>query len=121
MTAPRPPFIPHRLIVIVVLLVGFAVSVASYRYGLFEERQKAESEFEHRAALRHALTREILGHYEDALFGLSALFATEANVSREDFVRATSRFDGAESIATRIAPAGTAAGATSTSASRWPR
>jgi two-component system cell cycle sensor histidine kinase/response regulator CckA len=76
-----------------ILLVGGALSVFSYVDGRTSERERAIAEFSHRAALRHALTREILGHYEDALFGLSALFAMEANITREEFVRATSRLE----------------------------
>ena len=93
MTGSRPSFPAYRVVAVAVLLVGAFISVIANRFGRFDERQRAESEFAHRAALRHALTREILGHYEDALFGLSALFAMGANVSRDDFVRATSRLE----------------------------
>jgi two-component system, cell cycle sensor histidine kinase and response regulator CckA len=93
MTGSRPTFPAHRLIVVAILVVGVVVSIVAYRYGRFEEREKAEADFGHRATLRHALTREILGHYEDALFGLSALFASGTNISRDEFVRATSRLE----------------------------
>ncbi len=97
MTEPRSSLFPNGVIVGAILLVGLALSVFSYVDGRKDERERATAEFVHRAALRHALTREILGHYEDALFGLSALFAMEANISRDEFVRATSR------LQTRIA------------------
>ena len=94
MTATRSPLFLNRVVVGAILLVGLAVSIFSYVDGRASEREHAIAEFEHRAALRHALTREILGHYEDALFGLSALFALEANISLQEFIRATSRLQG---------------------------
>jgi two-component system cell cycle sensor histidine kinase/response regulator CckA len=94
MIPPRSPLFPNRAVVIVILLLGAAVSIFSYLDGRAGERERANAEFEHRAALRHALTREILGHYEDALFGLSALFAMETDISLAEFVRATDRLKG---------------------------
>ena len=68
---------------------GCAVSVLLYREGKLREADEAELEFVRRASLRHALTREILGRYEDALFGLSAIFRSDGKVSPADFARET--------------------------------
>jgi two-component system, cell cycle sensor histidine kinase and response regulator CckA len=94
MTVARRLLSPYRLIMIMVLAVGALVALVSYRSGQAAELERAEKEFARRATLRHALAREILGHYEDALFGLASLFLTPAQVTRPDFVRATSRLEG---------------------------
>ncbi len=78
----------------VVLAVGLALSLLSFREGRMSELERAESDFAHRALQRHALTREILGHYEDALFGLSSLFVSSDEVTLDEFVRATERIAG---------------------------
>ena len=87
------PFFSHRLLAVFVLFVGLVISLVSYRFARASERAAAEAEFLHGATLRHALTREILGHYEDALFGLSTLFMVDTEVSRSEFTRATSRLE----------------------------
>src|SRR4051812_17097025 len=95
MTAPRSsPIFSHRLMVGLVLALGVVASIASFRLGWAGEQERAEAEFRHLATLRHALTREILGHYEDALFALSTLFMLDDNVTRAEFVRAARQFEG---------------------------
>ncbi len=91
--AKSPSLTSTRVIAAIVVLVGLIASLLAYRAGREAERAQAEAEVEHRAALRHALTREILGHYEDALFGLAGLFTLETRVSRDEFVRAATRLE----------------------------
>ena len=83
----------HRAIVAAVLVLGLVASVVSFRLGRAGERERAEAEFANRARLRHALTREILGHFEDATFGLTSLFTLDRPVTRDEFVRAADRID----------------------------
>ncbi len=92
--ASPPPFpLPPRAVAALVLLVGIGLSVAGYRTGRNAEQERAEAQVTHRAALRHALIREVLGNYEDALHGFSALFTVDAALSREEFARAASRLE----------------------------
>jgi len=76
---------------VALLVAGGVASIFLYREGKAHEREDAEADFAHHASLQHALTREILGHFEDALFGLSALFRSDDTVSHDDFMRATAR------------------------------
>ena len=85
------PLFSHRLVVGAVLVLGIAGAIISYREGRASEEERAVAEFANRASVRHALTREILGHYEDALFGLSAAFMVDPNVTREEFAHAAGR------------------------------
>jgi hypothetical protein len=85
--AGTSPFFSHRLMVGAILLGGVAGGLFSYQQGRASERERAGAEFANRASVRHALTREILGHYEDALFGLSAAFMVDPDVTREEFAR----------------------------------
>ena len=86
---PRPSsFFSLRLIVAVVLLLGFVAAVFFYREGRLTERGEAETEFYRRASNRHALSRQVLTRYEDALFSLSSLLTLDRNVTRSDFDRA---------------------------------
>ncbi len=89
---PRPS-LAYPLAAILIVIAGAVVSVLSYRAGRQDELERAEVEFSHRAAVRHALAREVLERYEDSLFGLSALFMLDGNVSRTEFQRATSRLE----------------------------
>lgn len=92
MPAPRlSSSFSSRLIVGVLLLVGVAAALLSYRMGRDEERARAEAEFYHRATLRHLLAREIFSRFEDTLFGLATYFTLDRNVSRAEFGRATGR------------------------------
>jgi two-component system cell cycle sensor histidine kinase/response regulator CckA len=92
--APRTrPVLFHRLISLLIVSAGIVTSVVSYWSGRQQEIERAEMEFARRASQRHALTREIFARYEDSLFGLSSLFVTDGVVTRNDFVRATSRLE----------------------------
>jgi two-component system cell cycle sensor histidine kinase/response regulator CckA len=92
--ASRPRlFSIHSVVAVVIIVAGAVVAVLSYRAGRQDEADRAEAEFNHRAAVRHALAREILGRYEDSLFGLSALFMLDGNVTRTEFQRATTRLE----------------------------
>src|SRR5438105_3666883 len=90
----RPkPFFFHRLVPLLLIAFGAVASVIVYRSARADETAHAELEFVRRAAVRHTLTREILDRYEDSLFGLSALFMLDENVTRTEFARATSRLE----------------------------
>lgn len=94
MTVPAspPPFpLSPRVVAGLVLAVGFAVSVLGFREGRRAEQERAEAAVTHRAALRHSLMREVLGNYEDALHGFSALFTIDAPVRDDEFARAAER------------------------------
>lgn len=96
MTVPAspPPFpLSPRAVATVVLVVGVIVSALGYREGRRTERERVEGQVTHRAALRHALMREVLGNYEDALHGFSALFMVDADLSRDEFARASARLE----------------------------
>jgi two-component system cell cycle sensor histidine kinase/response regulator CckA len=92
-------FFSYRIAVGAILAAGIVTSIVSYRAGRASEEEHAEAQFDRRASVRHALTREVLSRYEDSLFGLSALFTVDANVSRNEFMLAASRLE------TRIAGA----------------
>jgi PAS domain S-box-containing protein len=89
----RPTLFSYRSLVVAVLIAGGVGSVLSYREGRSQERERAEAEFVNRATQRHTLTREILGHYEDALFGLSTLFMPDGKTTRTEFRRAIERIE----------------------------
>ena len=76
-------------------IVGLGVMAAAlwYRAGRAAEQERIQTEIDRRIGVRHQLVREVLNRYEDSLFGLSALFMSNANVSRMDFVRATTRLE----------------------------
>lgn len=94
-SAARPlPFFSSRLVVAAILVAGVVVSIVSYRVGRAEEEEKAELQFERRAGVRHALTREVLSRYEDSLFGFAALFMLDGSVTRAEFDRAATRLEG---------------------------
>jgi two-component system cell cycle sensor histidine kinase/response regulator CckA len=81
----------RRTALLVVLLAGGALAVWSFRDARARDRERAQAEFERRTVIRHALTREVLGRYVDALHGLSTLFMVDENVSRVQFLRASRR------------------------------
>lgn len=81
----------RRLALLIVAMAGTALAIWSFRDARTRDRERIESEFVRRTAIRHALTREVLGRYEDALFGLSTLFMIERDVSRSQFRRAAMR------------------------------
>jgi PAS domain S-box-containing protein len=89
---PRSPFLSgRRLALVIVTLAGAGLAVWSFRDARTRDRERIEAEFVRRTAIRHALTREVLGRYEDALFGLSTIFMVEDDVSRSQFLRAARR------------------------------
>jgi PAS domain S-box-containing protein len=82
-----------RLIIAIVLAGGGFISVVWYQHGRVEEQERARALFVQRAAQRHALAVEILSRFEDTLFGLSALFMLDGGVTRNEFLRATTRLE----------------------------
>jgi len=92
----------HRLLAGAFLITGIVAAAFLYRQGVAQEFAEAEADFSNRALHRHALSREILGHTEDALFGLSALFQSGGKVEYPDFVRVTgglqSRIEGVQAV-----------------------
>lgn len=92
-TSRKTPFFSPRVAVGVVLLVGAVASGFAYYEARRNELAKAKAEFASHASLHHALTREILGRYEDALAGLRNMFALQENVTRAEFVRGIRRIE----------------------------
>jgi two-component system, cell cycle sensor histidine kinase and response regulator CckA len=87
------PFFSIRLAVLTVVLIGGVASGLVYYEARRNELASARAEFASRASLHHALTREILGRYEDALAGLRNMFTLQENVTRAEFGRATRRIE----------------------------
>ena len=88
-TVPRPsPLLSLRLVVAGVVLLGLVACFLSYREGRMSERAEIETEFYRRASFRHALSRQVLTRYEDALFSLSSLLMLDGNITRFDFEQA---------------------------------
>jgi PAS domain S-box-containing protein len=81
----------RRTALLLVLLAGGVLAVWSFKDARERDRERAQAEFLRRTVIRHALTREVLGRYEDALFGLSTLFMVDENVSRSQFLRVARR------------------------------
>ncbi len=90
LASPSPVF-NRRTAILVVLLAGGVLAAWSFRDARGRDRERTQAEFVRRIAIRHALTREVLGRYEDALYGLSTLFMVDENVSRSQFLRAARR------------------------------
>ncbi len=88
---PQSPARGRRPLVVGIAIVGVLVAVATFLEAHQRELDRIEDEFGRRVSIRHALTREILSRYEDALFGLSTLFMLDGNVTRSEFQRATQR------------------------------
>jgi hypothetical protein len=96
MTAPAtpPPFpISPRAVAAVVLLAGMVISALGFRDARRIDLERAEAQMTHRSALRHALMREVLGNYEDALHAFASLFTLDTPVSRAEFARAAARLE----------------------------
>jgi two-component system, cell cycle sensor histidine kinase and response regulator CckA len=74
-----------------ILVCGAIAAVASYRDARRTEEERAEGEFQHQAKMHHTLMHEVLDRYTESLFGLSALFTLDGNVTRTEFQRATTR------------------------------
>jgi two-component system cell cycle sensor histidine kinase/response regulator CckA len=89
---PRSPFLSgRRLALALVGLAGITLAAWSFQDARTRDQERIQAEFERRTAVRHALIREVLGRYEDALFGFSALFMVDENPSRSQFIRAARR------------------------------
>jgi len=73
------------------------VAAGSFFEGRAEERERAEAQFARRAEVRHNVTRELLGRYQDLLFTLRTMFSIESKVARNTFVRATRWLEGSYS------------------------
>jgi two-component system cell cycle sensor histidine kinase/response regulator CckA len=92
--APRkPPLFTRRTAMLAVAAVGIVLSIMSFRDSRARERERADTEFIRRATIRHTLTREVLGRYEDSLFSLNALFSLSSNITRTEFMRAARRVE----------------------------
>jgi len=89
----RTPFFRPGTVILGVALVGVVGAVWGFYDSRARERERAEAEFARRTTIRHTLTREVLGRYEDSLFGLAALFAIDRSVSLTEFGRAARRID----------------------------
>lgn len=89
----QTPFFNRRTATLVVAAIGLLGAVFSFRESRIRERERTEAEFIRRATVRHTLTREVLGRYEDGLFGLNALFTLNGNISRTEFMRAARRIE----------------------------
>ncbi len=85
----KPLSAPYGISIAVILLCGIVTAAHIYRDSRRTEVERAEAAFANRAALRHALTREVLTRYTESLFGVSAIFTVDANVTRSEFARAT--------------------------------
>jgi len=83
----------RRTAIMGVVLMGAVLAVWSYRDSRQRDHDRAEAEFARRATIRHTLTREVLGRYEDALFGLTALFMLGADISPAEFNRSARRLE----------------------------
>ena len=92
--APRKsPLFSRRTATWLVATLGVVLSVLAFRDSRTRERERIEAEFVRRAIQRHALTREVLGRYEDALFGLASLPMLDDTLSLLQFTRAVRRIE----------------------------
>ena len=80
---------PYRISVAIILLGGVIAAVTFYREAKRREDERAQVEFDRRATLQHALTREVLQRYAEALIGLSTIFTLDNDITREEFALAT--------------------------------
>lgn len=98
----KPLSTPYAISVLIILLCGGVSAVLMYRDASRDEAEHTEADFSRRANVRHALTREMLGGYTDAIFGLSAIFAVDPAITRLEFAQATAhlqkRLNGATAI-----------------------
>ncbi|MEO7413217.1 MAG: CHASE domain-containing protein [Opitutaceae bacterium] len=89
----KPPFLTSRRAVVLVVVLGVLASVLVFLEAQGDERAEAKAEFRQLALERHAITRDVLRRYEDALAGLWTMFTQEDNIDRAEFVRATRRVE----------------------------
>ena len=89
---PRPSsHFSARLAMVVILLIGAIGAIWGYYDARDRNRQHAEEEFARRAAILHSLTREFIGGYEKALFGLQLAFSVQDGMTRDQFVQISER------------------------------
>ena len=74
-------------IVSIVVVAGALLSARVYRYSEQAEKLRIESEFDRRADVRNALTREIITFYESGVYSLKSLFEGSDQVGRKEFQR----------------------------------
>lgn len=79
----------RQLVLICILLAGFAGSFALYRFVQYTECRRISEEFTRRAAIRHALIGESLRGYEECVYNLRNLFANSDHVTPAEFRAAT--------------------------------
>ncbi len=91
MPAPAPRPTPYRFLAAAIVLAGLVAAAIWHQRGWSEETRQAEAELARRALLQHAVAKEILHSYEDALTALTSLFIREGPVTRPEFVHATAR------------------------------
>ena len=92
--APRNPArFSRRLATIAVTFVGIGLSILLFHDSRSRENERTAAELVRRAYTRHALTREVLGRYEDALFALNTLLMQERGLTRDEFARAARRIE----------------------------
>lgn len=77
-------------IVLVVAFVGTLLSARIYLYSQRTEKSRIESDFNRRAEVQNALTREKILYYEAGVYTLKGLFDGSDFVTREDFRRVAS-------------------------------
>ncbi|MCX6956061.1 MAG: CHASE domain-containing protein [Verrucomicrobia bacterium] len=97
MDAPRQPtpfFRRPATLTVVVVVVGAVLSALTYRDARAREHERAETAFARQAAVRHSVTAEQLGRYQDLLFTLRTMFSVESRVPRNTFVRTTRWLEG---------------------------
>lgn len=82
---------PYRIGIVAVCLCGALLTALVFRDSRRDEDARAEAEFNRRATLRHALSRETLSRHMEALFGLSSLFVLEPTIGRAEFASATNK------------------------------
>ncbi len=80
----QPSSAARRTVILAVVVAGVALSVLAFRDSRERERERAEAEFIRRTGVRHALTREVLSRYEDAMLSLASQFSYR-ELSPEEF------------------------------------
>jgi two-component system, cell cycle sensor histidine kinase and response regulator CckA len=78
----------RRILFAVVLVTGVALSLAAYHLARQDEAGRLAADFERRAVNHGKLVGEIVGNFENGLFGLHNLFVGSNIVSREEFTLA---------------------------------
>ncbi len=87
MSARPSRFAPYRVSAAAIILVGLTAAVAVYHDARRHEDDATAVEFERKAAVRHALTSEVVQRYPEALHGLATLFTFDHGVSPPEFAR----------------------------------